>query len=229
MPTLPDQKERERLLGLSLMALARETGIAFSEVEAYRELLANPPTENSVKPKKPRKAPTKGTTPTGKKRKLSHAGAREKGNKWEREFIDVMRACGIPSMRVIASGAWAGADTDVKMGVYLEEDGSYPAPDEARCIYRMEGKNRADNPDYIFTALNAAEGTLFIPAPKGGAEILWAHLNQDAVSKAVFLRRTKVPAGTIENQDWNQLGLVCMGLKDYAELFKLAYSEKLKL
>lgn len=166
--------------------------------------------------------------PPVKKRKVSHAGCKVKGSGWEREFVAIMRELGIPSMRVLASGAYTGAKSDIKVGVKLNADGTYPEADEAQCIMRAECKNRADNPEHLHKVI-AQEGVLFIPALKNGSEILWEHLNQDAVSKAVILRRAKVPQGVLKDKDYNQVGMVCMGLSDYATLFRKAYSKELSL
>lgn len=140
-----------------------------------------------------------------KKRRVSPKGSRQKGTRAEVEFVEIMRKLGIPSQRVLASGSFVGAKADVKVGVKLNKDGSYPEQDESQSITRAEIKNRSTNPEY-----------------------LWDYLNQDKVTSMVVLRRPKVPQGALSNEDFNQVYIVAMGLSDFAALFKRAYSKELK-
>lgn len=159
----------------------------------------------SSKPSERAKPQAKSVDTDKPKRKVSHKGSRQKGNRAEIEFVDIMRKLGIPSQRVLASGSFVGAKADVKVGVELNADGTYPAQDESRSITRAEVKNRSNNPEY-----------------------LWDYLNQDAVTSMVVLRRPKVPQGALAKSDFNQVYIVAMGLSDFAELFKRAYAKELK-
>lgn len=149
---------------------------------------------------------SKASTDTKPKRKVSHKGSRQKGTRAEVEFVEIMRKLGIPSQRVLASGSFVGAKADVKVGVFLRKDGTYPEQDESQCITRAEVKNRGTNPEY-----------------------LWEYLNQDKVTSMVVLRRPKVPQGALAKEDWNQVYIVAMGLKDFADMFKKAYGVELKI
>ena len=168
---------------------------------------------------------------SSKPRKVSHRGAKQKGTKGEVEFVEAMKACGIPCQRVLASGAFRGAKADVKVGVRLKKDGSYPEQDESEAIMRVEVKNRADNPESLHTTRNnlPTEGVLFGPCKRDAPEALWKYLEQDAITKAVVLRRAKVPTGAIANEDWNQVFMVAMGLEDFSRLFRKAYWKELGL
>jgi hypothetical protein len=166
---------------------------------------------------------------TPKKRRVSFKGARQKGTRAETEFVEIMRSLGIPSQRVLASGSFVGAKADVKVGVRLNRDNTYPAPDESASIMRVEVKNQATNPEVPFSVINAipTQGMVFAPTPKDAPALYWKYLNQDAVSKAVILRRAKVPSNAVASKDWNQVFMVAMGLDDFAKLFKKAYGHEL--
>lgn len=162
-------------------------------------------------------------------RKVSYRGSKQKGTRAETEFVEAMRACGVPCQRVIASGAFRGAKADVKVGVKLKPDGTYPEADEAESVMRAEVKNRATNPEYIHAPLEKIpeQGVLFAPCKRNAPEALWKYLNQDEVTKAVVLRRAKVPHGAVANGDWNQVFMVAMGMEDFAELLKRAYPDQI--
>jgi hypothetical protein len=128
---------------------------------------------------------------------MTGKGSRQKGIRFEKEIVDVFDSLGLPSMRVLGSGSFIGAISDVKVGIELNSDGSKPEADEAKAFLRLECKNRASTPDY-----------------------LWEYLNQDASSKAVALRRKKIPAGALAQKDYNQCYIVLMGASDWVELIK---------
>lgn len=166
-----------------------------------------------------------------KKRKVSYRGCKQKGTNAETSFVRAMESCGVPCQRVLASGAYRGAKADVKVGVKLKKDGTYPEQDEGESIMRVEVKNHATNPERLHTTRNnlPTEGVLFAPTDRIGPDALWKYLNQDKITKAVILRRNKVPSGAVTNEDWNQVFMICMGLEDYAALFKKAYWKELGL
>ena len=168
--------------------------------------------------------PKKAVVKPAKKR--GGRSSRVKGTRAEVEFVEILRERGVPAARVLGSGAYGfGAKADVKVGLELNPDGSYPAADEGRSIMRAEVKNRADNPEHLFTDIPVLLGE----ASKEGNELVWKHLNQDAVSKALVLRRGKVPVGSIVNKNYNQVFMVCMGIDDWIDLFKKAYGKELGL
>jgi len=173
-------------------------------------------------PKRVGKSASSATKKDAPKRKVSYAGSRVKGRAAEAEFVNILRAEEVPSMRVIASGSYIGAKGDVKVAVTLNSDGSYPAADEAQCMMRVEVKNRADNPTYLHTAKNGGQVLALIDCTRDGPEALWKYLNQDKVTKAVVLRRSKVPPGALKNKDYNEIGMVCMGYGDFIQLLKQA-------
>ena len=128
--------------------------------------------------------------------------SRQKGTRGESELVELCTKNGIPCQRVIGSGSFIGAKADVKVGVYLNDDGTMPDRDESKCALKGEVKNRKDNP-----------------------ERLWTYLNQDATTKAVFLKRPKAPAGSLKEGKLNEVWMVCLGLSDFIELMKLAYPQ----
>lgn len=160
------------------------------------------------------------------KRKVSYRGAKNKGNRGENEFVAICRELGLPAMRVLGSGAFKGAASDVKVGITnMKADGTYPEADESASVMRVEVKNRATNPEYLHTP--DLPTIALVEAPRDGAEVLWEYLNQDKVTKAVVLRRAKIPTGALANKDYNQVGMVCLGYADFIELVKLAYRDVL--
>jgi hypothetical protein len=174
--------------------------------------------------KKPRKSTPKVVQLPFKKRKVSFAGARQKGSRFESEVVEILKSKGIPTQKVLASGAYSGASSDLKVGVELNEDGSYPQQDEGKCKLRGECKAHATNPERLHTDLSK-EPFALVAAEKELAEQCWNFYNQDSCSRAVFLRRAKVPTGAIKNEDWNQVIGVFMGISDFAALLRRAYYE----
>ena len=70
---------------------------------------------------------------TKRKRKVSFAGCRVKGSNFEKEVVEIFEENGIPSQRVLGSGALGfGAKSDIKIGVELDENGKHYASDESR-------------------------------------------------------------------------------------------------
>lgn len=149
-----------------------------------------------------------------KKKKLSGRGCKAKGARAETELVNILNESGIPSQRVIASGSFIGASSDLKIGVELNEDGTMPERDSSKCIGRAEVKNRADNPEWLFEEANK-------PIPEG----VYKHLQQDAISKYLILRRKDIPRGALADKKYNETHVVLMGLEDFIELFKQAYPD----
>jgi hypothetical protein len=153
---------------------------------------------------------------TKRKRKVSFAGCRVKGSNFEKEVVEIFEENGIPSQRVLGSGALGfGAKSDIKIGVELDENGKHYASDESRGLFRIEAKNHASTPDWVFEAIG-----------RNGPEAFWKHLEQDAISRAVLLRRAKIPAGAIKEKRLNEYIGVFLGAQSFIELVKLAYGLK---
>lgn len=160
-----------------------------------------------------------------KKRKVSHAGCRTKGRNCEVEIVKILDEAGIPSQRVLGSGAFAFAKSDIKLGINLNDDGTKPPPDETPCKMRLESKNHASTPDRLFEGITGEIkiAALLAVSTSASPEAVFKHLEQDKVSKAVVLRRAKVPTGALAKKDYNSTHVVCMGMNDWIELIKLAY------
>lgn len=159
-----------------------------------------------------------------KKRTGSGSRSKRKGSRFETELVDILNKKGVPSQRVLGSGSFVGAKSDVKIGVSLTEDGKLPDSDEGIAKMRLECKNRKDTPEMFWEELaSIPEGILIVPSEKLTNEQIWNFLNQDAVSKAVVLRRAKVARGAVKTEDTNQYIGVFMGLDDWLALFKKAY------
>jgi hypothetical protein len=165
----------------------------------------------------PRKKTTEISKPTPPKKRISGKGARAKGTRAEVEFCQIATELGLPSMRVIGSGALAGAKGDVKIGVPLKPDGTFPEADEAPAIMRGEVKNRATNPDAPYSWLSAI--TLGV-ADKDTNELPYRDLYQNRATKAVIWKRAKTPVGAIKEGRYNDAYLVIMGAKDWIELVR---------
>jgi hypothetical protein len=161
--------------------------------------------------------------------------AKAKGTRGEVEFVNILNEAGIPSMRVLGSGAMQGADSDIKVGLKLDDDEKstlieekkFPPKDEARGTLRAEVKNRKTNPDYLHDGINGEMPTVTNLAllSKACPEYLYDYLNQDAVSSLVVLKRARTPNGALKNKDFNQTHMVCMGLNDFIKLFKKAHPD----
>lgn len=154
---------------------------------------------------------------------MSGRACKAKGNRAEIEFVSIMTAEGIPSQRVIGSGAIKGAKSDVKVGVTLTKEGKLPAPDESQALLRAEVKNRKDNPEFLHVDANGLQLAI-TQASREGSELLWRHLNQDDVSTIVVLKRAKTPQGALKNKDYNQAYGVFMGLADFIKLLKKVHN-----
>jgi hypothetical protein len=152
---------------------------------------------------------------------MSGRASRNKGIRGETELVEILDELGLPSIRVLGSGAFTGAKSDVKVGIELNDDGSKPEADEAKGIMRIECKNRKDNPEYLFENLGELPINLVL-CPRQGSEKVWEHYNQDSISKAVALRRRAIPRGAKVGKEYNQMWLICMGIEDYVKLVKQA-------
>lgn len=172
----------------------------------------------------PKKEPN--TTKAVTKRKVSYRGAKNKGNRGENEFVAICRELGLPAMRVLGSGAFKGAASDIKVGITnMNADGTYPEADESSAVMRVEVKNRATNPEYLHDRDLPIFG--LVEPSRAGAEVLWEYLNQDKVTKAVVLRRAKLPAKALADKNYDEVGMVCMGYKSWIELVLRAYKDVL--
>lgn len=147
---------------------------------------------------------------------------RNKGARAETELVQILTDAGLPSLRVLGSGAFAGAKSDLKVAVKLV-DGEMPDKDEAIPMLRAEVKNRATNPEYIHEYLNKNDAFAFVTSPRMAPEFLYDYLNQDSISKCVILRRNKIPTGSLVKKDYNETHLVVMGLDDFMILVKELY------
>lgn len=163
-----------------------------------------------------KKATNTGGTTTARKR--GGASSRNKGNRAERLLVALLRELGLPAQRVLGSGSFIGAKSDVKVGVRLR-DGKYPPADESESLMRVEVKNRKTNPESWWLAVENIIATLGPDV----TEVIYSYYNQDAISKAVVLHRPRVPQGSAS--DPNQVFMVAMGLKDWVELVKRAYPD----
>jgi hypothetical protein len=158
-----------------------------------------------------------------KKRKVSPKGCRAKGRAAEVEIVEIFDKAGIPSQRVLGSGAFAFAKSDIKIGITLNPDGSKPPPDETPCLFRVESKNHASTPETVFPETARDVECVIAIGVKPVQEAVFKHLEQDDVSKAVIMRRSKVPPGALKAEDYNRTHAVMIGLNDFIELVKKAY------
>ena len=156
---------------------------------------------------------------------MSGKRSRNKGVRGEAELVKLLDELGLPSIRVLGSGAFAGAKADIKVGIELNEDGSKPEADECKALMRLECKNRADNPEHLHTTLNSDDVGIVVSS-RSGSEAVWSYYNQDSITKAVALRRNKIPKGALTDKDYNQVWMICMGIEDFVELVKKAYENK---
>lgn len=147
-----------------------------------------------------------------------------KGTRGEVQFVDFLKHGGVPAMRVTGSGAFRGAKADVKVGVHLEEDGSYPDSDEAKCVLRAEVKYHASLNDKIWTERDEVVA-IMKESTRHGHDTIFGFMNQETITKATVLRRNKIPKGALEGYDGNQVFAVVMGLDDWIALFKKAYPD----
>jgi len=159
------------------------------------------------------------------KPKSGGRSAKSKGNRGEEQIVEALTALGLPSQRVLGSGAMRGAVSDVKVGVRLNPDGSMPEKDEAQGVMRVECKNRKDNPDF-HSQLTIDNIFALLVTTKQGQEILWKHLDQDAITKAVIMKRAKTPYGALKAGKYNECFGVFMGLADFAALLRAAYPDR---
>lgn len=162
-----------------------------------------------------------------KKRKVSARGCKAKGNKGESEFCTIMTKLGIPTQKVVASGSFkrTGAEADVKVGVVLNPDGSFPPADETQGILRAECKNMASTPDRYWTDLKDEDLTV-VMSTRPAQEEAWKQLRQSKSNRVLALRRPKVPAGAIKNEQWGEVQGVFMDVEVFAMLMRRAYPER---
>lgn len=159
-----------------------------------------------------------------KKRKVSHKGSRAKGASAERELVEILDSLGVPSQRVLGSGQFARAKSDLKVNIRLNEDGTKPAPDESQGTLRVEVKNHAITDEKLFGETEVPCDAVLFVSTKPTQESVFKHLEQDSVSKAVIYRRPKIPAGALKDKDYNRTHCVVMPLLEWVEMFKKANS-----
>ncbi len=166
---------------------------------------------------------TTGKTMEPKKRKGSPS--RNKGARAETELVAILNELGVNTQRVISSGAIKDAKGDIKLGVDLKEDGTFPGRDEGVAKLRGECKNRKDFPEWVIAIFNELEQLELLGGvpERGATEIMWKHLEQSDQANCVFLKRQNTPSGVLKNKDYNKAYLVYMGLEDWVKLFKKAY------
>lgn len=157
-------------------------------------------------------------------KKANGRACRNKGARAEAELVQILTEAGLPSVRVLGSGAYFGAKSDLKVGVKLV-NGQMPDKDEAVPMLRAEVKNRATNPEWLHTQFKN-EAFAFVGSSRLAPEFLFDYLNQDSISKCVFLRRNKIPTGALANKDYNNTHLVVIGLGDYMALLRELYELK---
>lgn len=164
-----------------------------------------------------------------KKRKVSHAGCRAKGNHAETEVVKIFDSAGIPSQKILGSGKFKSSKSvgDIKVGIPLYPDGTKPPADETPCVCRIECKNHASTSAKVFACMEDAPefkiDAVLALMQSAGPEAVFKHLEQDAVTKAVVLRRPKVPSGAVKNEDWGKVYVVTMPIDAWIELFKKAH------
>ena len=161
--------------------------------------------------------------------------AKAKGSRAETEFVSLLNNAGIPSLKVIGSGAFQGADSDVKVGLVLDqqqrkelvEEGKFPAKDECRSFTRAEIKNRATNPEWLFDAINGElkEVATLRLLSRQCPEYLFDYLEQDKASSLVALKRSKTPKGALANNDLDSAYMICMGMNTFIKLIHSACPE----
>lgn len=151
--------------------------------------------------------------------------ARAKGTRGETELIQILNEFGIPSMRVLGSGSFLGAKSDLKIGVKLNKDGTMPDKDEGVPLLRAEVKNRKDAPDHLYEVLRN-DPIAILESARKAPEYLYDYLNQDKISKCAIMKRAKTPSGALKNKDYNQTHLVFMGLEDFMEMIKELYERQ---
>lgn len=154
---------------------------------------------------------------------MTGRNAKAKGTRAEQEVVDICNKQGLPSQRVLGSGAYTSANADIKIGVELNKDGSMPDRDEGKALLRAEVKNRKTNPAYLHDYLEDNPIFALVGSSRKGSEALWDYYNQDKITKAVILKRNKTPKGALSNEDYNQAYMVCMGLSDWVALVKRLY------
>lgn len=161
--------------------------------------------------------------------------AKAKGSRAETEFVSLLNNAGIPSLKVIGSGAFQGADSDIKVGLILDdhqrkelvEDGKFPAKDECRSFTRAEIKNRATNPEWLYDGIKGElnEVATLRLLSRQCPEYLFDYLEQDAASSFVALKRNKTPSGALANNDLDSAWMVCMGLNTLIKLLHSAWPD----
>ncbi len=164
-----------------------------------------------------------------KKPRVSPAGCRAKGNSAENEVIKILDSAGVPSQKVLGSGKFKASESvgDIKVGIPLNKDGTKPPADETPSVLRMECKAHNSTSAKMFACMEDApefkvEAVLAL-MNGNGPEATFKHLDQDAITKAVVLRRPKVPSGAIKNEDWGKVYVVAMPIDDWIEMFKKAH------
>lgn len=155
---------------------------------------------------------------------ISGKGCRAKGDRAEKELVEILDSLGLPSQRVLGSGKFNLSKSDLKVNIRLNEDGTKPAPDESQGTIRVEVKNHAITDEKLFGETEIPCDVVLFVSTKPTQESVFKHLEQDSVSKAVIYRRPKIPAGALKDKDYNRTHCVVMPLLEWVEMFKKANS-----
>ena len=137
-----------------------------------------------------------------------------------------MSELGIPTQRVLSSGAmkFSGADSDTKVGIIPNPDGTYPPADETQGIMRAEVKNKAANPD--FHPEFESDHLDIVMTNRKPQEQQWKDLRQSKSNRVLALRRPSVPHGAIANKRFGEVFGVFMDIEVFADLLRRAYPDR---
>lgn len=145
---------------------------------------------------------------------------RRKGNRAELEVCQILTELGVPTQRVVSSGAIIGAKGDLRVGVELDKDGNFPQRDEGTPMFRAECKNRATNPEKPFIEISNTEVVGVVDLGGKCTEVPFKDLAQSSLAKIGVWRRKRVPNGALAKGDYNQVYVCFMGIVDFAALLK---------
>lgn len=153
--------------------------------------------------------------------------ARAKGARGENETTDILCILGVPSQKVIASGAVKGAEGDIKVGIALMKDGSFPERDESLSVLRGEIKNRQINREEPYDWLK--NKAYILMAPEKAPDLPFTDLAQSKKTKVLFWKRKNTPHGALKPGRYNEAYLAIMGIEDFADLVRLVLRQKKKI
>jgi hypothetical protein len=153
-------------------------------------------------------------------KKKGGRSSKAKGTRAEVEFCQIATELGVPSIRVLGSGAFKGAAGDIKIGVELLPDGTLPEADEAVAMLRAECKNRKINPDAPFYSLKEGDIVVVIPGGREAPDLPFNDLAQNPIAKVGVWKRAKTPKGALAEKRYNEAYLCFMGATDFLNLLK---------